>query len=168
MSHPFSKSGGAEAFRARASRRRAFIQLPAGSRAVRIPARGRRREDARMASEQLKAVLELVGGADLGTLTLQERRALMASAGAPLREGTQVDPVDANGVPAEWVVAAGVTVERVVLHFHGGAYHLGSPARLRGLLALLSAAAQARVLSGGYRPAPQQPLPPAAEAPAAA
>ena len=30
-----------------------------------------------MASEQLKTVLELVGNADLGTLTLQERRALM-------------------------------------------------------------------------------------------
>ena len=89
-----------------------------------------------MASEQLKAVLELVGSVDLGTLTLQERRALMGSASAP-PEGTHVDPVDANGVPAEWVVAAGVTGERVVLFFHGGAYHLGSPARLRGLLALL-------------------------------
>jgi len=104
-----------------------------------------------MASEQLKTLLELVGSADLGTLTLQERRALMGSAGAPPPEGTQVDPVDANGVPAEWVVAAGVTAGRVVLYFHGGAYQFGSPARLRGLLALLSAAAQARVLSAGYR-----------------
>ena len=69
-----------------------------------------------MASEQLKAVLELVGSVDLGTLTLQERRALMGSAGAPPPEGTQVDPVDANGVPAEWVAAAGVTGERVVLY----------------------------------------------------
>ena len=34
-----------------------------------------------MASEQLETVLELVGSADLGTLTLQERRALMGSAG---------------------------------------------------------------------------------------
>ena len=116
-----------------------------------------------MASEQLKTVLELVGGADLGTLTLQERRALMGSAAAPPPEGTQVDPVDANGVPAEWVVAAGVTGERVMLFFHGGAYHLGSPARLRRLLALLSAAAQARVLSAGYRLAPEHPFPAAVE-----
>jgi monoterpene epsilon-lactone hydrolase len=115
-----------------------------------------------MASEQLKTVLDLVGSADLGTLTLQERRALMASAGAP-PEGTQVDPVDANGVPAEWVIAAGVRGERVVLYFHGGAYHLGSPARLRGLVALLSAAAQARVLSAGYRLAPEHPFPAAVE-----
>ena len=45
----------------------------------------------------------------------------MDSAGSPPPEGTQVDPVDANGVPAEWVVAAGVTAERVVLFFPGGA-----------------------------------------------
>ena len=61
------------------------------------------------------------------------------------------------------MAAAGVTGERVVLHFHGGAYHLGSPARLRGLLALLSAAAQARVLSAGYRLAPEHPFPAAVQ-----
>jgi acetyl esterase/lipase len=116
-----------------------------------------------MASEQLKTVLELVGSADLGTLTLQERRALMESASAPLPQGTQIDPVDADGVTAEWVVAAGVTARRVLLHFHGGAYHLGSPARLRGLLTLLSAAAQVRVLSAGYRLAPEHPFPAAVE-----
>ncbi|MEU8384444.1 alpha/beta hydrolase fold domain-containing protein, partial [Streptosporangium sp. NPDC048865] len=116
-----------------------------------------------MASEQLKTVLELVGGADLGTLTLQERRALMDSAGTPPPEGTRIDPVDANGVTAEWVVAAGATGERVILFLHGGAYHLGSPTRLRGLLALVSAAAQARVLSVGYRLAPEHPFPAAVE-----
>ncbi len=64
---------------------------------------------------------------------------------------------------AEWVVAAGVTAERVLLHFPGGAYHLGSPARLRGLLALVSVAAWVRVLSVGYRLAPEDPFPAAVE-----
>ena len=36
-----------------------------------------------MASEELKTVLELVGSLDLGSLTLQERRALMGSATVP-------------------------------------------------------------------------------------
>src|SRR6266516_8167939 len=125
MSHPFPSLAEPKPSAPGPARRQAFIRLPAGSRAVRIPARGRRREDARMASEQLKTVLELVGSVGLGTLTVQERRALMGSAGAP-PEGTQVDPVDANGVPAEWVVAAGVTGERVVRFFHGGADNLGS------------------------------------------
>jgi hypothetical protein len=69
---------------------------------------------------------------------------------APPPEGTQLDPVDANGVPAEWVVTAGVAGER------GGAV---LPQRLPlwlaraapGLLPLLSAASQARVLSASYR-----------------
>ena len=115
-----------------------------------------------MASDELKTVLELVGSADLGTLTLQERRALMGSAGVAAA-GTRVEPAEADGVPAEWVIAAGVTGERVLLFFHGGAYHVGSPARLRGLHELLSAAASARVLSAGYRLAPEHPFPAAVE-----
>jgi acetyl esterase/lipase len=112
-----------------------------------------------MASEELAAVLELVSSADLGTLTLEERRALMGSAGAAPAAGTRVEPVDADGVAAEWVTAAGVTGQRVVLCFHGGGYQTGSPASLRSLLALVSAAAQARVLSAGYRLAPEHPFP---------
>jgi epsilon-lactone hydrolase len=115
-----------------------------------------------MASAELATVLELVGGADLGYLTLQERRALLGSAGAP-PAGTLVEPVDADGVAAEWVVAAGVTGQRVVLFFHGGAYQAGSPASLRSLLTLVSATAQARVLSAGYRLAPEHPFPAAVQ-----
>jgi epsilon-lactone hydrolase len=112
-----------------------------------------------MASEQLQAVLDLLDSIDLGALTLQERRAFMEAAGAPPPEGTTIDPVDVGGAPAEWVTAAGVTGERAVLFLHGGAYHLGSPATLRRLLALVSGAAQARVLSAGYRLAPEHPFP---------
>ena len=64
-----------------------------------------------MASEQLETVYELLDSFDLGGLTLQERRAFMAAAAAPPPEGTTVDAVDADGVPAEWVMAAGVTGE---------------------------------------------------------
>ena len=112
-----------------------------------------------MASEQLKTVHELLDGLDLGGLTLDERRAFMAAAAAPPPAGTTIDPVDADGVPAEWVTAAGVTSERTVLFFPGGAYHIGSVAALRHLLALVSGAAQARVLSAGYRLAPEHPFP---------
>ena len=112
-----------------------------------------------MASEQLKTVYELLDGVNLGGLTLHERRAFMAAAGAPPPAGTMIDPVDADGVPAEWVTAAGVTGERAVLFFPGGAYHVGSVATLRHLVALVSDAAQARVLSAGYRLAPEHPFP---------
>jgi len=112
-----------------------------------------------MASEQLKTVYELLDSIDLGGLTLQERRAFMAAAAAPPPDGTVIDPVDAGGVPAEWVTAAGVTGERAVLFFPGGAYHIGSLGTLRHLLALVSDAAQARVLGAAHRLAPEHPFP---------
>jgi hypothetical protein len=110
-----------------------------------------------MASDELQIVNELLEGVDLGGLTLQERRAFFAAAAAPPPAGTTVDAVDADGVPAEWVTAAGVTGQRAVLFFPGGAYHVGSLATLRHLVALVSDAAQARVLNAGYRLAPSIP-----------
>jgi epsilon-lactone hydrolase len=112
-----------------------------------------------MASEELQIVNELLEGVDLGGLTLQERRAFFAAAAAPPPAGTTVDAVDADGVPGEWVTAAGVTGQRAVLFFPGGAYHVGSLATLRHLVALVSDAAQARVLNVGYRLAPEHPFP---------
>jgi acetyl esterase/lipase len=43
----------------------------------------------------------------------------------------------------------GVTGDRILLFFHGGAYRVGSPAMLRHLLGLVSEAAQARVGDAG-------------------
>src|SRR5215470_5083372 len=116
-----------------------------------------------MASEELQAVRELLRGADFGGLTIAERRRATASVAASPPAGTVVDPVDAGGVPAEWVAAPGVSPGRVLLYFHGGAYQIGSPATLRHLVALLSGAARARALSIDYRLAPEHPFPSAIE-----
>jgi acetyl esterase/lipase len=51
----------------------------------------------------------------------------------------------------------------VLLYFHGGAYHIGSPATIRHLVGLLSAATKARALSVDYRLAPEHPFPAAVE-----
>lgn len=116
-----------------------------------------------MASEELAAVQELLRGIDLGHLTIPERRAAFESAASPPPPGTTVEPVDAGGVRAEWVIAAGVDSDRVLLYLHGGAYQGGSPATLRRMIALISAAAQARVLSVDYRLAPEDPFPAAVD-----
>src|SRR5215470_16976890 len=116
-----------------------------------------------MASEELQAVRELLSGSGLGNLTIAERRLAMASVAASPPAGTAVDPVDAGGVPAEWVAAPGAGPGRVLLYFHGGAYQIGSPATLRHLVALLSGAARARALSVAYRLAPEHPFPSAIE-----
>ncbi len=47
----------------------------------------------------------------------------------PLPEGTPVEPVDADGTPAEWISASNADTERVLLYLHGGAYLLGSALR---------------------------------------
>ncbi len=96
-------------------------------------------------------------------MTVAERRAATGSAASVPPAGTTVAPADADGVPAEWVVAPGASPGRVLMYLHGGGYQLGSPATLRHLIGLLSAAASARVLSVDYRLAPEHPFPAAVE-----
>ena len=44
----------------------------------------------------------------------------------PLPDDLIEEPVDADGVPALWVSAPGVSEDRVLLHFHSGGYVMGS------------------------------------------
>jgi epsilon-lactone hydrolase len=116
-----------------------------------------------VASEELATVRDLLLGIDLDALTIAERRAAIESVAAPPPPGTAVESADAGGVPAEWVAAAGVRSGRVLLYLHGGAYQIGSPATLRRMVALISGAAQVRVLSIDYRLAPEDPFPAAVD-----
>jgi len=116
-----------------------------------------------MPSQELATVRELLRGVDLDALTIAQRRAAIESAAAQPPPGTMVEPTDAGGVTAEWVTAADVPAGRVLLYLHGGAYQIGSPATLRYMIALVSAAAQVRVLSVDYRLAPEHPFPAAVD-----
>ncbi|HTE81671.1 MAG TPA: alpha/beta hydrolase, partial [Reyranella sp.] len=57
--------------------------------------------------------------------------------GAP---DAKCEPVDAGGVPAEWVAAPGIDAERAVLYLHGGGYAIGSLNTHRRLAYDISAA----------------------------
>ena len=116
-----------------------------------------------MASKELAAVHDMLRGFDMGDLAIAERRAAFEAIAAPPPPGTIVKPADAGGVPAEWVTAAGADSARVLMYLHGGAYQVGSPVASRHLIALISAAAQVRVLSVGYRLAPEHPFPAAVD-----
>jgi len=99
------------------------------------------------------------------TPTLDELRTGMTAMGTmlPLPEGTTLEPVDAGGVPAEWIDATGGSGERVVLYMHGGGYSIGCVDFVREFCARLSAAADARVLSIDYRQGPEHPFPAAVD-----
>jgi monoterpene epsilon-lactone hydrolase len=68
-------------------------------------------------------------------------------------------PDVAGGVAAEWVTAPGSDPSRVVLYFHGGGYTIGSIASYRSYTGRLARATQSRLLSVGYRLAPEHPFP---------
>jgi len=73
--------------------------------------------------------------------------------------GTWIEPVRLPGFTAEWVRARRVPISaRAVLYLHGGGFLLGSARTHRGLVARLSAAADAPVLAINYRHPPQVPL----------
>jgi acetyl esterase/lipase len=116
-----------------------------------------------MASDELAVVHEMLDAIDLTGGTLEERRAIMDSFSRDPSGGTTVRPVDAGGVPGEWVVAPEADADRVILYLHGGGYCMGSPSTHRSLVAALSAQAKARVLSLDYRLAPEHPYPAAVD-----
>jgi phosphinothricin tripeptide acetyl hydrolase len=95
------------------------------------------------------------------TPTLDELRNGMKAMGQvlPVPEGTTLGPVDAGGVPAEWIYTPNAGGEGVVLYVHGGGYSIGCVDFVRDFCARLSAAADVRVLSVDYRQGPEHPFP---------
>jgi monoterpene epsilon-lactone hydrolase len=66
-----------------------------------------------------------------------------------------VTPVDAAGVPAEWVVAPSADSSRRFLYIHGGAFMAGSPKGYRVLTDKLSEITNSAVLAIDYRLMPE-------------
>jgi acetyl esterase/lipase len=97
----------------------------------------------------------------VGTPTVAEMRAgweKFASQFPPAAD-LAFEAVDAACVPAEWTRAPNADDSRTVLFFHGGGYNMGSIASYRDFTGRISRAAAARVLSVGYRLAPEHPFP---------
>jgi acetyl esterase/lipase len=91
------------------------------------------------------------------------RRAGMEQFARPLEADCTATPVDAGGVPAEWVTAPNSGDDTVVLYLHGGGYVIGSIVTHRDLAGRIARAARARVLLIDYRLAPEHPFPAAVD-----
>lgn len=96
-------------------------------------------------------------------------RAQLEELAARLPVSRHLDTAEPDGLEGLWVADRRVAApsphgaERVVLHLHGGAYLMGSPATHRGLAAALSRSAQAPVLLPRYRLAPEATHPAAVD-----
>ncbi len=117
-----------------------------------------------MASEAFVAIVEFLRSADLFGAAVDSpqdlRAAMAASTGmAPLADDVSIEPVDAGGVPGEWVRVPGAQPGAAILYLHGGGYVIGSPATHRNLGSALARAAGVDVLSLDYRLAPEHPHP---------
>lgn len=81
----------------------------------------------------------------------------------PVASEVDVEPVDVDGIAAEWITSPGADSDRVVLYLHGGGYVICSVNTHRDLASRLSRAAAARVLIIDYRLAPEHPHPAAVD-----
>jgi len=70
---------------------------------------------------------------------------------------TRFEPIDAGGVPAEWVLAPDAHDGRRLLYIHGGAFVMGSPKSHRRITSELSKVTGAAVLAIDYRLMPEHP-----------
>lgn len=121
-----------------------------------------------MASAELQRIIDLFQqrreqAAGQPAPDLAAMREGMESTAFPVADDVEVTPVDANGVPAEWIVAPGADPARRLLYLHGGGYVMGSINTHRDLAGRLSRAAGSAVLLIDYRLAPEHPFPAAVD-----
>jgi acetyl esterase/lipase len=82
-------------------------------------------------------------------------RTYMDNLGAARSFDAQFVPVDAGGVPAEWVLASGADCNRRTLYIHGGAWMMGSPLSHRAITTRFSEITGGAVLAIDYRLMPE-------------
>jgi monoterpene epsilon-lactone hydrolase len=119
-----------------------------------------------VASPQLQVILEVLRARPPeAELTIEEARAEFEGVASQFLPAGDVrrEPVDAGGVPGEWISTPESAPERVIYYLHGGAYFMGSVNTHRELISRLSRAARARAIAIDYRLAPENPFPAAVE-----
>lgn len=117
-----------------------------------------------MTSKELEKVLELLRSyPSWKGLSIQEQRALEGELVLPVAEDIHCEPVDAGGVPAEWISAPKAVEEWVLYYLHGGGYTHESISMYREMISRLARAAGVRALAIDYRLAPENPFPAAVE-----
>lgn len=114
-------------------------------------------------NDEHRAVIASLGGITATVKNTPRRqhlgllRSYMDSFSAERRFDAQFMPVDAGGVPAEWVLAPGANGARRTLYIHGGAWIMGSPLSHRTITSKFSEITGGAVLAIDYRLMPEHP-----------
>jgi len=117
-----------------------------------------------MSRSEIDAIRELLRSKPRPAGFAERRERLDAiDSSAPLARDINLEPIDANGVPAEWSLVPGSDASRVLLFLHGGGYCSGSIVSHRGMVTEAGRAAGVRTLAVAYRLAPEHPFPAALE-----
>ncbi len=119
-----------------------------------------------MANQQLQTIIQTIRSQpDLRGAPIEQRRAAMEAVTVmfPVPDDVTGEPVDAGGIPAEWIAAPSTDAERVIYYLHGGGYAMGSINSHREMISRLSRASGARALASDYRLSPEHPFPAAVE-----
>ncbi|HEY5886193.1 MAG TPA: alpha/beta hydrolase [Acidimicrobiales bacterium] len=117
-------------------------------------------------SDEMARVLQILGAMPRNDdATPVERRLEMdgLSGAAPMAEGTEVEVVDANGVPGQWLRPPNGVDAAALLYLHGGGYCVGSVISHTPLVSKLAAAAGIPALIVDYRLGPEHPFPAAVD-----
>jgi monoterpene epsilon-lactone hydrolase len=77
----------------------------------------------------------------------------------PPADDVKREPVDVDGVSAEWITVPNSSDAITVLYFHGGGFVIGSVNVYVDLVSRIARASGARALSVDYRLAPEHPFP---------
>ena len=98
-------------------------------------------------------------------LEVSEQRRLLRelTSAQPLQAEVSVTAAAVGGVPAAEITVEGVEPRHVVLYFHSGVYVLGDAFAAAGLASQVARRTRARVISVGYRLAPEHPYPAAVD-----
>ena len=70
-----------------------------------------------------------------------------------------VEPIDINGIYAEWMQGENYPQDKVILYFHGGGLVSGSAKSHRGIVAKFVKASGIKALTFNYSLAPEKPFP---------
>jgi acetyl esterase/lipase len=113
--------------------------------------------------ENLEAILRQ-SAFPAGTGIGEQRRLLRdLTAAQPLPADVTVTGAALGGVPTAEITVSGIDPRHVVVYFHGGVYVLGDAFQAAGLASQVARRTRARVISVGYRLAPEHPYPAAAD-----